>query len=168
MSETSLQRVHLKPSRSAIDSFVLAPCSNDKNRIQYFLDTYGDAYINERENFTVRTLSSLKETQTTSGGDVDPLHGYTCLILAAKNGRKEIVELLLARGADVEMEVSGGRKAEYFAEEHGHAEIVAMIQKAREDRKIQAAAAARKKAAQSSEERIRSLKQQKHKKIFSV
>ena len=62
-------------------------------------------------------------------GDVNARNseGGTALILAAKNGRKAVIKLLLAAGADVTAEDWEGKTALALAYERGRPEIVEIL-----------------------------------------
>jgi ankyrin repeat protein len=47
--------------------------------------------------------------------------GYTALHAAAMHGQDDVVDLLLARGADPSVRTGDGKSAADFAEEGGHA-----------------------------------------------
>lgn len=60
-----------------------------------------------------------------AGADVNARQqqDYTPLMGAAANGRTELLDLLLARGADPSLAAADGKTAAMIAREHGHAEI---------------------------------------------
>ena len=67
-----------------------------------------------------------------AGADVNAKNntGWALLHSAAYDGRKEIVELLIAKGADVNVKSadgSGGRTPLHFAAYYGHEEIVELL-----------------------------------------
>jgi hypothetical protein len=64
-----------------------------------------------------------------SAGDRDR-SGYTPLMLAARNGRKEVVRALLAKGADLRPRNLVGQTALEIAEERGHKEVTALLNQA--------------------------------------
>lgn len=56
--------------------------------------------------------------------------GYTPLMGAAASGRGELVELLLARGADPSLVSDDGKSAAVVAKEHGHEAVAAQLEAA--------------------------------------
>ncbi len=54
-------------------------------------------------------------------------HGQTALMLAASHGRQDMVELLTAAGADVNVRDEDGSTALMCAAEHGHMEVVKFL-----------------------------------------
>ncbi len=59
------------------------------------------------------------------GADVNAkAFGVTALIMASNYGHKEVVELLLARGSNINAEAESGETASMFASQEGHKEIV--------------------------------------------
>jgi ankyrin repeat protein len=58
-------------------------------------------------------------------------HGWTPLHGAAHSGDRELVELLLARGADPDAKHQEGKTALDLARESGHAEVVAILERRR-------------------------------------
>lgn len=64
-----------------------------------------------------------------AGADVNARQqqDYTPLMGAAANGRTELLDLLLARGADPSLTTVDGKTAAVIAREHGHAEIAARL-----------------------------------------
>jgi ankyrin repeat protein len=71
----------------------------------------------------------LKEGAETDGPNAKNSYGWTALILASMNGHKEIVELLLKNGADIEAKDSDGRTALMWASTYGHSAIVELLLK---------------------------------------
>ena len=67
-----------------------------------------------------------------SGGRVnatfgdDEVSGFTVLVLAA-NGHERVVELLLQRGAEINLQESKGRTALIFAAGSGHERVVILL-----------------------------------------
>ena len=51
-------------------------------------------------------------------------YGYTAVILAAENGHKECVDLLIGNGADLNLSNKFGKTALVMAAENGHYDIV--------------------------------------------
>lgn len=56
--------------------------------------------------------------------DVKNEYEYTAVILAAENGHKECVDLLIGNGADLDLSNKFGKTAVVMAAENGHYEIV--------------------------------------------
>lgn len=67
----------------------------------------------------VRRLFSLGDVNVRARG-----HGQTALMLAVSHGRGDMVAMLLAAGADVNIQDDDGSTALMCAAEHGHVEIV--------------------------------------------
>ncbi|RVE66062.1 hypothetical protein OJAV_G00122720 [Oryzias javanicus] len=68
--------------------------------------------------------------QLFAAGDVDAKAsqaGQTALMLAVSHGRRDMVEALLAQGADVNIPDDEGSTALMCASEHGHADIVKLL-----------------------------------------
>jgi ankyrin repeat protein len=59
----------------------------------------------------------------TGDPNVTPKHGYTPLMEAALNGSADMVDVLLAAGADRAQRNPDGKSAGDFAREKGHAEL---------------------------------------------
>jgi glutaminase len=56
------------------------------------------------------------------------------LSVAAANGHRDVVEILLSAGADVSVVDREGRMPEDHAEREGHGEVAAMLRRARLER----------------------------------
>ena len=75
----------------------------------------------------------LAELLLSKGADVNDAatsgatKGYTPLIMAARNNKKELVEFLIQHGADVNATTGDGNTALSLATKAGHAEIVKML-----------------------------------------
>lgn len=65
-----------------------------------------------------------------AGADANAVQeaGYTALMAAAMHGQSELVELLLAHGADRTMTSEDGRSAADFAREGGHQAVVDLLE----------------------------------------
>lgn len=65
-----------------------------------------------------------------AGADVNARQqmDYTPLMGAAANGRRDLLDLLLARGADASLVTTDGKTAADFAREHGHDDIAARLE----------------------------------------
>jgi len=64
----------------------------------------------------------------TGDPDVTPKHGYTPLMEATLNGRAEMVEALLAAGADKTRMHPNGKRAADFARDKGHEELAKRLE----------------------------------------
>jgi ankyrin repeat protein len=56
------------------------------------------------------------------------LEGFTALMTAAAEGHVEIVEILLAAGADRDLKDKDGDTALSFAKQNGHDKVVALLE----------------------------------------
>jgi uncharacterized protein len=72
-----------------------------------------------------------------AGADVDAPQqmDYTPLMGAAANARLEVLDLLLARGADVSRRTTEGKTAADLSREHGHDAVAARLQAIEEERR---------------------------------
>lgn len=66
----------------------------------------------------------------------DPNYGETALMLAARNGHTEMVDFLLSRGANPDVQNDRGKTAETLAQESGHGDIAALIAEASRQRRL--------------------------------
>jgi ankyrin repeat protein len=73
------------------------------------------------------TVSSLLETTPSLAHWKSPEIGLTALHLAARNGRMEVAELLLAKGADVNAATSYGETPLYTAASNCRGEFVKLL-----------------------------------------
>ncbi len=66
------------------------------------------------------------------GVEVDPRQqgGFTPLHAAAQNGNMDLVQLLLAHGADPTARTNDGRSAMDFAKEGGHTDVARLLRTA--------------------------------------
>lgn len=64
----------------------------------------------------------------TGDPDITPKHGYTPLMEAALNGNGDMVDVLLAAGADKARKSPDGKRAADFAREKGHAELAKRLE----------------------------------------
>ena len=64
----------------------------------------------------------------TGDPDVTPKHGYTPMMEAALNGRAEMVDALLAAGADKTRTHPSGKCAADFARDKGHSELAKRLE----------------------------------------
>jgi len=69
-----------------------------------------------------------KLVAATGDPDITPKHGYTPLMEAALNGSLDIVDVLLAAGADKTRKHPDGKTAADFAREKGHAELAKRLE----------------------------------------
>jgi len=76
------------------------------------------------------------ETLLKKGADVNEApdrgraEGYTCLMMAARNDRPELVSFLITKGADVNARAKDGKTALALAQEEGHSEGVKLLKAA--------------------------------------
>ena len=69
----------------------------------------------------------VKLVTATGDPDITPKHGYTPLMEAALQGSSEMVDVLLAAGADKTRKHPQGKTAADFAREKGHAELATRL-----------------------------------------
>ncbi len=76
------------------------------------------------ERGDIVAINTLLDRNPEIGIDATYEHGWTPLIVAAFHGRLDLVQYLLERGAEVNVQASFGWTALMFAADHGHYEIV--------------------------------------------
>ena len=86
--------------------------------------------ISIRDAVFDENIESVKQ-YLDAGGDVnaEDWNGYTPLQLAAEYGRKEVAELLIAKGAYVNAKANGGLTPLVLAEEEKHTETADLLLK---------------------------------------
>jgi ankyrin repeat protein len=99
------------PSRKMVNDFNYAARTGDDKAVEAFLDQYSYAVNTKADN------------------------GLSALMVAAANGNKSTVELLLKKGADPDVETAEGRAALRFAEREGQRYIAALLRQASEEKK---------------------------------
>jgi len=73
------------------------------------------------------------ETLLNKGADVNEApdrgraEGYTCLMMAARNNRPDLVTFLIEKGANVNARAKDGKTALALAQEEGHSEMVKLL-----------------------------------------
>jgi ankyrin repeat protein/predicted nucleotidyltransferase len=103
------------------------------NSIVSLCDNLKQLYLNDQCLIKVVTwnISILNLIKLTNCRNVDinqaDKNGSTALLVATYNGHKEIVELLLEKGADIEAKSNKGNTALLFAAFNGHKEIVELL-----------------------------------------
>lgn len=92
------------PSRQEVEEFCHAARDGDIAKVTQLLDQYGATIINERDTIDARAIT-----------------------WAAFSGNKEIVQLLLDRGADINAHGTSGKPALSWAAECGRLETAAFL-----------------------------------------
>jgi hypothetical protein len=92
------------PSREEVQEFCNAARDGDITKVTQLLDQYGPTIVNERDGIDARAIT-----------------------WAAFSGNKEIVQLLLDRGADINAHGTSGKPALTWAVECGHLETTAFL-----------------------------------------
>ena len=72
-------------------------------------------------------LAQLQRGCAVNAWEQGETHRYTPMIAAAENGHTDIIELLIAAGADVNLSDGQGRSALYCAATHGRANVVGLL-----------------------------------------
>ena len=102
---------------------------------------FADAGVTEKNAKLIQAAEKgiLQEVQTalTDGADINAtevredsgvyVRGLTALMMASANGRKEVVKLLLDKGADVNVKNIYGITALFMASAHGHTEVAKLL-----------------------------------------
>ncbi len=111
----------------------LAAYFKQQDAVRLLLDMGADVHQvagNAAKVTALHAAVSANQTQIVewlldAGADVNARQqmDYTPLMGAAANARVEIIDLLLARGADRAMKTTDGKTAADLAREHGHAEV---------------------------------------------
>lgn len=94
----------VKPPLAAVNDFVHAAFVRDHEGVMAFLDTYGVAFVDEKDEY-----------------------GNTALMLAACWGHIDIVTLLLDKGADIDLKSSKGQSAVMWAENNQRSEVLELF-----------------------------------------
>ena len=114
--------------------------------VEYLVEQGADPHATLKDGTTAFTLSVvgvLSERVSIDvpafflslGADVDEsvrsgrAEGYTCLMMASRNNHMELVEFLLAEGAEIQATAKDGSTALSLAEQEGHGEIAAYLKK---------------------------------------
>ncbi len=146
MASGKLQKSFNKqPSRSEVVAFVgAAAAGNNDAAVIKFLDEYGSAYIEEKDNngFTALMdatacgrLSTVK-LLLERGADIEQKneHGWTPLMRATWNRHAAIVALLLEKGADLDEKNPAGDTALMMSRKRDKPEITSLLEKETESR----------------------------------
>jgi ankyrin repeat protein len=82
-----------------------------------------------------RVATDLASLLLTEGANVNeapvsgPAQGYTCLMMAARNNRADLVEYLVSHGADVQAKAKDGSTALSLATKEKNAEMIKLLKK---------------------------------------
>ena len=88
-----------------------------------------DAFFDAAGAGDIATIRTMLENGTDVNAK-DDTFGHTALIVASRMGRSEVVELLLAKGADSNVADNYGQTALHWARKKNFQEVVDLLQKA--------------------------------------
>lgn len=91
--------------------------------------TTRDAFFDAAGAGDIATLRTMLENGTDVNAK-DETFGQTALIIASRMGRSEVVELLLAKGADSNVADNYGQTALHWARKKNFREVIKMLQQA--------------------------------------
>jgi len=163
------------PTQEDINLFCNAAKGGDSTKVTEYLDRFGAAIINERDNMQDTALTWAAWTGQAAmvallldrGADIDRkgMTGRTALGWAANGSRREVVELLLDRGANIEIRDNDGKTPAELASNHSMDLAAFIRENGAQKKKIAAEQAAAKKAEEDAAElRARRLEElKKHK-----
>ena len=117
---------------------------HSRELVEILLANGADIHIKSKEGITVFTISigaALGGSTTTDlaslflergaevneSPDTGPGEGYTCLMMVARNARPDLVEFLLANGADINARAKDGSTALSLALEENDEQMVALL-----------------------------------------
>lgn len=144
------------PTQEDINSFCNASKSGDTNKVVEYLDRFGAAIINERDNMQDTALTWAAWTGQPAmvallldrGAEIDRkgMTGRTALGWAANGSKREVIELLLDRGANIEIRDNDGKTPADLAGNHNMELAEFIRENGAQKKKIAAEQAAAKKA----------------------
>ena len=119
-----------RPPQEIINAFCNFAKSGDVKRVAEYLDQYGAAIINERDNMQDTALTwaawmgqkDVVALLLDRGADINALgmRNRTAVGWAANGSRREVVELLLKRGANAEIRDDEGKTPADLARQQGN------------------------------------------------
>lgn len=116
------------PTQEDVNLFCNASKSGDTTKVVEYLDRFGTAIINERDNMQDTALTwaawtgqkAMVELLLDRGAEIDRkgMTGRTALGWAANGSKREVVELLMDRGASTELRDNDGKSPADLAGNH--------------------------------------------------
>ena len=146
LGRTAQLRTLIEDDRSRIRAYAadgfyplgLAAYFKHPETVRMLLDLGADVHQAANNPAKVQALHAAVSSNQTqivrwlidAGADVNARQqmDYTPLMGAAANARLEILDLLLAHGADPSMKTTEGKTAADLAREHGHADVAARLE----------------------------------------
>jgi ankyrin repeat protein len=133
------------PSRTDVEDFCTAARNGDRDGVVKYLDQYGPAIINERDNIQARAITWAAFAGHTEivallldrGADINSpgTSGKPPLSWAAEQGREETMAFLLDRGASLEARDDSGLTPMDYAQRSGNSAISGLIEQWQENQR---------------------------------
>ena len=129
---TLQDRILLLVSREAMPKTISAVISEGANCCAAYADGYSaihlSAWFGHLQNIKI-LIKKGTYVNSVILNEIEENSGATALMIAAQRGFKDIVKYLLIKGADMNMKAKNGDTALSLAEEHGHVDVIIILQK---------------------------------------